>query len=464
MTKYNKTYNSYSGADIVASIEFGPEDDRKNLIIGELQTISYSIHREVSPVRTLGRANPTGFTSGQRTIAGSLIFTVFDRNLVYSIINELLETNPELLNSGEGKNINESYVVMDEMPPFDITITFNNEYGQNSYLRIKGIVIVNEGQVMSIEDMITENTMSYMATDIEVMKPYGYEYPGGASEVVPGILGVMDSSLPVIEPPISSMDSGTYDEPVYIELSSQTIGADVHYELESPEEPTSVIPTVHSLKWLKGENIRFKNSVIIKAVSIKNGLESEVKSFTYTIAVATPSISVDPGEYHKELEIALSTKTDSGRIYYTIDGTEPNELSPVYTKPFSIRTSTTVQAVTIKNGKTSEKLIADYQITRILHGEPDATYTSVTLAELHANEITYLNSSIRVIGDATTIINPDDRKVGIVKESTIDGTHRAILHSNKDIEPGLVEIYGEFKGLVKVPVDGTELIAAKIVV
>lgn len=153
--RYAHTYNSFSGCDIVAVINIPGVE--KPLVIGELQTISYSIHREVSPVRALGRINPKGFTRGPRTIAGSLIFTVFDKN----IVNKVLQG----MNRAEDKYMD--HIVMDEMPPFDVVITMINEYGQSSYMVIEEIVIVDEGQVMSIEDMITENTMSYMARDIK---------------------------------------------------------------------------------------------------------------------------------------------------------------------------------------------------------------------------------------------------------------------------------------------------------
>jgi hypothetical protein len=188
VTTYTANHSSYSGCDIVASITI-PGISSKSYVIGELQTVSYSIHREVQPVRTLGRINPKGFTSGTRTIAGSLIFTVFDSNLVHKIVNII--RGSYLLKDGENRArysndavikewiTTRNYSVMDEMPPFDITITFMNEYGgDHSTLIIKGVVIVDEGQVMSVEDMITENTMSYMATDIQVLKDDSYKLSG----------------------------------------------------------------------------------------------------------------------------------------------------------------------------------------------------------------------------------------------------------------------------------------------
>ena len=82
---------SFSGVDIQATMilpRIGDQtssDDGDFIELGELQTISYSIHRENSPVRTLGHVNPRGFVKGSRTIAGSLIFTVFNEYAFYRI-------------------------------------------------------------------------------------------------------------------------------------------------------------------------------------------------------------------------------------------------------------------------------------------------------------------------------------------------------------------------------------------
>jgi len=85
---------SFSGADIHATMviprigENGYiDDDGEVLELAELQTISYSMHRENSPVRTLGHVNPRGFVKGSRTIAGSMIFTVFNEYAFYRIKN-----------------------------------------------------------------------------------------------------------------------------------------------------------------------------------------------------------------------------------------------------------------------------------------------------------------------------------------------------------------------------------------
>lgn len=158
-SKYSKTFTTFSGADIVAVIT--PQGGGKSIVLGELQTISYSVHRPTSPVFALGRVGAKGAVRGSRIVAGTLIFTVFDRHALYDLMN----------NTKEGKRMNKRSLKSDEIPPFDVTVNFLNEYGESSQLIIYGVHLMSEGQTMSIEDMITENVMEYMALDIDSMEP-----------------------------------------------------------------------------------------------------------------------------------------------------------------------------------------------------------------------------------------------------------------------------------------------------
>lgn len=151
-------YNSYSGADITAQI-LVPNEERP-LTIGELQTISYSMHRENTPVRTLGHVNPNGFVRGPRTIAGSLIFTQFSSYTFYK-----LEQWKLLSRQG-------FFPVSDMLPPFDIILSFANETGSFSKMKIYGVTIVDEGGTMSVDDLVTEQTYTYMARGIQPLTSY----------------------------------------------------------------------------------------------------------------------------------------------------------------------------------------------------------------------------------------------------------------------------------------------------
>lgn len=153
---------TYSGADMLVTLNIKNTSQHKNVtqVLGELQTLSYSTHMERSGVRKLGNVNVSDFTNGPRTVAGSLVFAVFDRHVMRSIIQKMgidQETLP------------------DELPPFDITITYANEYGSNSVLRIYGVRLVNEGQVCSVNDVYMENTYQYVATNIETLNTTALE-------------------------------------------------------------------------------------------------------------------------------------------------------------------------------------------------------------------------------------------------------------------------------------------------
>lgn len=167
---YKRTSTSFSGADIVTSITpYGG----KPVVFGELQTITYSIYRPTTPVYGLGQINPKGVVRGQRTIAGSLIFTVFDRHVLKEVMKGYIAGQGTFAFTQDEIDEMNKDMKTDEMPPFDITITFMNEYGNNSVLHLYGCHILTEGQTMSIEDMITENTMQYIAMDIDLMTPNG---------------------------------------------------------------------------------------------------------------------------------------------------------------------------------------------------------------------------------------------------------------------------------------------------
>lgn len=153
LSVYGPKHNTYAGTDIVATILV--PNEKTDLVLGELQTISYSIHRENSPVRVLGNVNPAGFVRGPRTIAGSLIFTQFDEYTFYRL-QQFKDVTKHTL-----------FPLADMLPPFDIIITFANEYGRTSKMKIFGVTIIDEGGTMSIDDMVSEQTYTYMARGIQ---------------------------------------------------------------------------------------------------------------------------------------------------------------------------------------------------------------------------------------------------------------------------------------------------------
>jgi hypothetical protein len=180
-------FTSYSGCDIRAIVHFfdpnaTPEDKSRVKILGDVQTITFSTHREKFPVRTLGRTTPKGYTRGPRTIGGTLIFTVFNKE----VLSEMLVQNYQTDSADRDNYGVWAAVLVDQIPPFEITISFVNEYGAVSRLALYGVELVNEGQTMSIDDLITENVCTFVARHIEPMYDMRGDGPTSWEDVIMG--------------------------------------------------------------------------------------------------------------------------------------------------------------------------------------------------------------------------------------------------------------------------------------
>ena len=84
-SSYLRTNTSFSGCDIKAIIN---RPSASPITLGNLSTITYSIHREVYPVRAVGVTNPRGFTRGPRTMAGTCIFTVLNKHALHELSHD----------------------------------------------------------------------------------------------------------------------------------------------------------------------------------------------------------------------------------------------------------------------------------------------------------------------------------------------------------------------------------------
>jgi hypothetical protein len=194
-----QTYNSFSGVDMI--VTFG------NVTVGEVQGVSYTVTREKAPLYTMGSANPRSFSRGKRGIAGSLIFLVFDRSALLDVSRqdttgesrvimkktELTKsqmgsqsrvgtaniTDPDL-GAKSGSNPNDVVALReflglesvgatyhDQLPPFNITISAANEYGHVCRMQIKNVEIMNAGSGMSIDDITTDESCTFVATEVE---------------------------------------------------------------------------------------------------------------------------------------------------------------------------------------------------------------------------------------------------------------------------------------------------------
>ena len=94
--------------------------------------------------------------------------------------------------------------------------------------------------------------------------------------------------------------------------------------------------------------------------------------------VEPPDIKASELRFSKPLSVTLSSKS-KGEIRYTLDGSEPDETSTLYTNPFVLTSTTVVKArVFVKNGSPSftsmHKFNYDYIVKTDFSRKPNTPY------------------------------------------------------------------------------------------
>ena len=75
-----------------------------------------------------------------------------------------------------------------------------------------------------------------------------------------------------------------------------------------------------------------------------------VQGGSVTPTVATPVFSMASGTYYEAIEVEITCATEGATIYYTTDGTDPDENSEIYTEPIIVEESMTIKAIAMMEG------------------------------------------------------------------------------------------------------------------
>lgn len=200
-----KEYRSFGGVDIHAVLG--------DQVFGELQMVAYRAERDKSLVFTLGSANARSIARGKRYISGTCVFVIFDRDslleamdrqnnsTVYldkhetanyrrggSGVNGLTDAARAAARNGgtvvgqnalvDTANLNTTQQIQqtlvtptrarlsDQLLPFDITLVGANEFGHTTKMVIYGVEIMSESGGVSIDDMVLEKQMSFLARSV----------------------------------------------------------------------------------------------------------------------------------------------------------------------------------------------------------------------------------------------------------------------------------------------------------
>jgi len=186
--------------------------------LGAIQTLSVSSFREKYAVRSFGFQGVMSYTRGNRTIAGSLVFALIQRhpfNETGTTVNDFdvgilrsssgmigpveqitdrfgpsedfpnLPEDPNITNVDKHRKHQYDFtwdsqlfgtmMYPDELPPFDVIITFANEAGNIGKIVLHGVDLHEEGMTLSIEDLFTEVTYSYTARALTLFEEGSFQ-------------------------------------------------------------------------------------------------------------------------------------------------------------------------------------------------------------------------------------------------------------------------------------------------
>jgi uncharacterized repeat protein (TIGR03803 family) len=214
-------------------------------------------------------------------------------------------------------------------------------------------------QTVKISDTTAGATIYYTTNDTTPTTSstkYTEEITVSATETIEAIAvatGVSPSAVasatytiePQAETPTIAPPAGAYSAPLPITITDSTPGATIYYTTNG------TTPSSSSTKYTVPFNI--SASTTVQAIAIApDYVDSDVASAAYIIGTptATPTFSVKAGTYTTAQSVSIDDATKGAVIYYTTDGIAPTTASTKYTKPLTVSTTETVEAMAVASG------------------------------------------------------------------------------------------------------------------
>lgn len=168
-------------------------------------------------------------------------------------------------------------------------------------------------------------------------------------------LYTIDTTAPDVWP---NVDGGLYNHNVTLTLESDDEGADIYYTFDDWKTSHRY---VNPIKLTDG-----KTKIIYFAIDPAGNLSDDyIEYFTIDTKPPVASANIKGGLYNATKTITLSMN-ESGKIYYTLDGTVPTSKSKLYTGPITISSTTTLRFIAIDTvGNPSSLCTEKYTIDKV---------------------------------------------------------------------------------------------------
>lgn len=295
-----------------------------------------------------------GLTVGTQT-APAPLSALADVNRIATssnMTNVVLKSNGQVLAWGHNVygTVGDGTDVMRTTPIEDSAADFDWKVGTPTF-DVSGAPVYNANQNVTVETVTGGATMRYttngndptesdtqVSGDVVVDRTMTLKAKAWKSGVpasnVDGVTYTLKPANPTMSPA-----AGNYNSTQNVTLSCATGGTTIRYTTDGSE------PTAGSTQYSGA--IPVTTGMTIKAKAFKtNWTESGTASATYTLslgAAAAPTVSPATGTYTDLVSVTMSGPSGAA-VRYTVDGSEPNTSSPVYSGALSIGQTTTVKA------------------------------------------------------------------------------------------------------------------------
>jgi formylglycine-generating enzyme required for sulfatase activity len=140
-----------------------------------------------------------------------------------------------------------------------------------------------------------------------------------------------------ITAPTFSPAGGTYLSAQTVQINCSVANATIRYTIDGTE------PTTDSNIYTSALLINENRTIKAKAYKAKMNPSAIVTS-SYSFDVGTIYLNPAGGTYNTPQPVQILTSSTGTVVHYTLDGTEPTELSPLYGTPITIESNTVLKA------------------------------------------------------------------------------------------------------------------------
>ncbi len=182
-------------------------------------------------------------------------------------------------------------------------------------------------------------------------------------------------------PPTIAPAGGSFTEAQVVTLSTTTPGSTIRYTTDG-SVPLATSPPYNG-------PLTIDTARTLTAAVFKTGWStSDVSAATFTLTLAPPTFAPPPGSYQGQLEVTLFGPAGA-ELRYTSDGSNPTEVSSLYSAPFTVPNGqTTLKARAFRSGWASSEIAAG---SYVVNGPPTVTaraYPKATAAGWHHTPVT----------------------------------------------------------------------------